>query len=338
LGNNLYDLGDIALSINNPDMADWFAAPGPGAEIPGQWNFGNYNGAVACMSYQPAREWIINDMIRCIVDYDIDHLKHDRRTVAQTCNEPNHGHLNNSGDISIRCAKGFYEATDTFRNDYGILIESGVMGGRILDYGLMKHCHYTGISDDYDPMSNRQAFYDISHAMPSRILEAYVGNIELGDTVISLNYNLRSGMLCWCSLIARIDEWTAGQMYSGRRQFDIYKYILRPQIRNGNLYHISERPDPNSWDAYEYYTPSNGTGVIFVFRSEDCNEPDAPAIKLKGLESTADYYVAFEDGYGDDYTTKGRKLMEDGIEWHSDPNDTSWLPCPASSELIYINK
>ncbi|MHC4124580.1 MAG: LamG-like jellyroll fold domain-containing protein, partial [Planctomycetota bacterium] len=111
LGNDLYNVGAGVLSINGPGMSDWFSSPGPEFVWNNyQWDFtANYNGAVACLAYQPPRDWITNDMLRCINDYDIDHLKHDRRTVAQTCNYTHHGHLNNSGDISLRNAKAFYE-------------------------------------------------------------------------------------------------------------------------------------------------------------------------------------------------------------------------------------
>ncbi|MHC4123842.1 MAG: alpha-galactosidase, partial [Planctomycetota bacterium] len=145
LGCDLSGYGSTVLSVNGPGMSDWFSSPGP--EFPSnQWRFTNYNGAVACLAYQPPRDWITTDMLRCINDYDLDHLKHDRRTVAQTCNHTYHGHLGNSGDISLRNAKAFYDMLDTFRAE-GVILESGTMGGRILDYGLMQHCHYTGACD-----------------------------------------------------------------------------------------------------------------------------------------------------------------------------------------------
>ncbi|MHC4122660.1 MAG: alpha-galactosidase, partial [Planctomycetota bacterium] len=327
LGCDLSGYGSTVLSIYGSGMSDWFSSPGP--ETPGYWRFTNYNGAVACLAYQPPRDWIINDMLRCINDYDIDHLKHDRRVVAQTCNETHHGHLDNQGDISLRNANAFYDMLDTFRAE-GVIIESGTMGGRILDYGLMQHCHYTGACDSYVPTLIRRAFYDVSYAMPARVLEAsYLSAAQLEDTVVSLRYNLRSAMLGWCALVMNTGNWTSAQWNDAIIQFSVYKEKIRPQVRDGNLYHLTERPAPDRCDAIEYYTPVTGKGVIFAFRA-DLATQGAPTLLLKGLEPAADYYISFQDGSTSSFTASGQYLMETGVMVP--------LPIAPSSEWIYIEK
>jgi alpha-galactosidase len=329
LGGNQTGYGTSALSIYGSGMGDWFSSPGP--ETPGYWVFGSYDGAVACLAYQPPRNWIINDMQRCITEYGLDHLEHDRRVVAQTCNETNHGHLNNSGDISIRCAKAYYQIWDTLKqNNPDMIFENCLMGGRMLDYGVIQHCHYSCVGDDYDPMSLRQGFYDTSYAMPARILEGYIGPGELGTTVESLRYNIRSAMLGWCTIMMDTsDGWTAVQRNDAVTQFTIYKNTIRPQIRDGNLYHLSNRPSPTGWDAYEYYTPATGEGVIFAFRSESCSQ-GAPTLLLKGLEPAAYYDVSFQDGSSSPFVATGQYLMQTGVMVS--------LPTAPSSELVYIEK
>jgi hypothetical protein len=330
LGNNLSGLGSGVLSINGPGMSDWFSSPGP--EWPNGWKFnGDYSGAVVCLSHEPVRNWIINDMERCIVDYGLDHLEHDRRVVAQTCNSTNHGHLNNSGDISLRNARAYYQILDTWKADFPYLIlENCVMGGRMLDYGLIQHCNYSCVGDDYDPMSLRQGFYDTSYAMPARILESYMGKGGLTDSVPLLRYYIRSAMLGWCTIMMDTsDGWTTAQRVDAKTQFSIYKNTIRPQIRNGNLYHISNRPAPNRCDAYEYYTPATGKGIILAFRSESCSQA-SPTFLLKGLEPAANYTVSFQDGSTSAFTVTGQYLMTTGV--------IVPLSTVPSSELVYIER
>jgi hypothetical protein len=166
--------------------------------------------------------------------------------------------------------------------------------------------------------------------MPARVLEAsYLSAAELDTTVVSLRYNLRSAMLGWCALVMNTGNWTSAQWNDAITQFNVYKQKIRPQIRNGNLYHISNRPSPTGWDAYEYYTPATGEGVVFAFRGESCSN-GAPTILLKGLESTADYDVSFQDGSSSPFTATGQYLMETGV--------LVPLSVAPSSELVYIEK
>ncbi len=329
LGGNFKGYGTSALSIYGTGMSGWFSSPGP--ETGGSWIFGSYNGAVACLSYQPPRDWVINDMKRCITNYGLDHLEHDRRVVAQTCTATNHGHLNNSGDISLRNAKAYYQMLDIWKSDYPyIILENCVMGGRMLDYGLIQHTHYSCVGDDYDPMSLRQGFYDVSYAMPARILEGYIYKVGLTDSIPLLRYYIRSAMLGWCTIMMNTSNgWTTSQRTDAKAQFAIYKNIIRPQIRDGNFYHVSNRPFSNRWDAYEYYTPATGKGIVLAFRGEACSQA-APTILLKGLEPKANYTISFQDGSTSPFTVTGQYLMVNGI--------IVSLPEAPSSELVYINR
>jgi hypothetical protein len=166
--------------------------------------------------------------------------------------------------------------------------------------------------------------------MPARVLEAsYLSANQLDSTVVSLRYHFRSAMLGWCALVMDTGNWTAAQWNDAIIQFNVYKQKIRPQVRDGDLYHLSNRPSATGWDAYEYYTPATGEGVVFVFRSESCSQ-SAPTILLKGIEPTTDYDVSFQDGSSSPFTATGQYLMQTGIMVP--------LSVAPSSELIYIDK
>jgi len=50
------------------------------------------------------------------------------------------------------------------------------------------------ITDSYDPLSNRRAFYDTSHLLPAAMLESYVEKWP-APRLENFLYMLRSGMM-----------------------------------------------------------------------------------------------------------------------------------------------
>ncbi|MHC4122853.1 MAG: alpha-galactosidase [Planctomycetota bacterium] len=317
--------GKQALSPFNPMMRKWF-----GRNIRGWWQAGNYIGEPVCLAYEPAMNWCIRDLRRIIKEYNLDLLEHDQQMVVKH-------YLNNEGDISHRAAQGYYKVHKTLLKEFpNLIIENCVNGGRMVDFGAVKYSHYTCANDKYDPMSLRRAFYDTSFPMPPRIIEGYLSRIDLGNTLEQFRYNIRSALLGWCSIMMDASDmkndgakaWSKKQREAAKRQFEVYKKDIRPQIREGNLYHVSNRPKPNGWDAFQYHLPSAGKGIVFVFRAE-CEDSEI-TVKLKGLEPNAKYKVDYEDGYGQTIISVGKDLMENGIKVK--------LPCKKSSELVYLTK
>ncbi len=177
----------------------------------------------------------------------------------------------------------------------------------------------------YDPLSNRQAFYDASYALPPAMCECYVEQ-RPGKTPANFLYMLRSGMMGWCTMMTDLSRWTPGQKSAARRQFEVYKQRLRPLIQHGNLYHVSERPDGRRWDGIEYYHPADGRGVLFAFRGTTAER--SHPFRFKGLEPAARYRLVCEDASIPPCVMTGRQLMETGL--------TVVLTETESSELVHL--
>ena len=47
----------------------------------------------------------------------------------------------------------------------------------MVDFGSAAHGDYFSITDTYDPLSNRRAFYDTSHVLPAAMLESLCGEV-----------------------------------------------------------------------------------------------------------------------------------------------------------------
>ncbi len=81
----------------------------------------------------------------------------------------------NSTDVSYHAVRAYYDIYAKLRAQHpSVLLEICNDGGRMVDFGSAAHGDYFSITDTYDPLSNRRAFYDASHLLPAAMLEAYV--------------------------------------------------------------------------------------------------------------------------------------------------------------------
>jgi Melibiase/Glycosyl hydrolase family 36 C-terminal domain len=83
----------------------------------------------------------------------------------------------NSTDVSHHASIAYYEIYEQLRARHPtLLLEVCNDGGRMVDFGSAAHGDYFSITDSYDPLSNRRAFYDASFVLPPAMLESYVKN------------------------------------------------------------------------------------------------------------------------------------------------------------------
>ncbi len=311
------------LSVFDPAMRPWFTK-----NYPRGWKPADFTGADVCLGDPQAADWCLRELRRICREYKVDMLEHDQRMIVDDCDRTEHLHTYAPTDIAYRAARGYYHIYDTLRAENpGLLFEDCVNGGHMVDYGVVRRTHYISITDTYDPLSNRRAFYDASYALPPSMCECYVANhptASLAEFVAML----RSGMMGWCTIMCDTSQWTPEQHAAAKRQFAIYKTWLRPLIANGNLYHITDRPDGVRWDGMEYADPQAGKGVLFAFRGT--TQEEKQIFKLRGLDPAARYEVSFEDSKAERFIDTGANLMRNGILLR--------LAAPQSSELVYLSR
>ncbi|MBN1901514.1 alpha-galactosidase [Candidatus Sumerlaeota bacterium] len=315
--------GMSKLAVSNPDMKNWFPR-----DLPEQWRPEDFTGETVCLACDQAKSWCLEELRRIVKEYKIDLLEHDQRVAVEVCPRSNHRHLDNPADISHHATNGYYEIYDRLRKEFPRLIfENCVNGGRMVDFGVAKRVHYICFTDTYNPLSNRRGFYDASFPLPPSMCEAYVAH-HPGPTLDTFKAMLRSGMMGWCAIMCDTSSWTMEQKAAAKRQFEIYKTWIRPLINKGNLYHIEKRPDGVRWDGMQYYDPQTGKGIVFAFRATTSRKDHI--YKLKGLLTTEEYQIRYEDGTSTSSLQTGDHLMNYGLFVR--------LEEPETSELIYIEK
>jgi alpha-galactosidase len=229
--------------------------------------------------------------------------------------------------VSYHAVHAYYDIYSELRKHHpGLLLEACNDGGRMVDFGTAAHVDYFSITDTYDPLSNRRAFYDASFVLPAAMLESYVEKWPTPH-IENFRYMLRSGMMGWLTVMIDTNSWSEEQHRAAAQEIQIYKTRLRPLIRSAGLYHVSPRPDGIHWDGIEYFDTRSERGVVYAFRGSTVSE-SSHVFALQGLRPEGTYRLHFEDGSSPDRLARGRELMRSGVKLT--------LPTPNSSELVFL--
>lgn len=332
-----------ALNVNDPGVRDWLIA-----DPPEGWKPEPFKGMTIDLGVPASADWARQETQRIVSGYHLDMLEHDGYLVAQGCMRSSHPHLppdaadqriemegpspfvisTNSADVSRRATDAYYGVQDALRKLYpGLLLEICNDGGRMVDFGSAAHGDYFSITDAYDPLSNRRAFFDASHLLPPAMLETYVEKWPV-PRMENFLYMLRSGMMGWFSLMQDPHDWTPEQRAAAKREFAFYRESLRPLIRSADLYHLTSRPDGAGWDAVEYFDPAEGMGAVYVFRGS--GPESATRIPLRGLRAGRRYSLQFRDHPESNTSKSAEELLSDGPEIK--------LHVANSSEIILLHE
>ena len=333
-----------ALNARDPKVHDWLVT-----DLPKDWQPEPFKGQTIDIGVPAAKQWAQKELERIVDDYHLDMLEHDGYLVAHGCDRTDHPHAapdplnkciykswgaywvdsSNSTDVSYHAVRAYYDIYSKLRKEHpGLLFEVCADGGRMVDFGAAAHADYFSITDTYDPLSNRRAFYDTSHVLPAAMLESYVEKWPT-PRIENFRYMLRSGMMGWLTIMMDTTTWSTEEHAEAKKEIDLYKTQLRPLIRDADLLHISPRPDGVHWDGIEYWDANRKQGVVYAFRGTTKTE-SRHSFVLKGLKPSARYKIIFHDRTSTDRITTGHELMERGLR--------VTLPLENSSELIFITE
>ena len=333
-----------AINAYDPKIRNWLIA-----DVPPSWKPEAFVGRTLDLGAPAVHDYAARELERIVGDYQLDMLEHDGYVVAKACVRTDHPHAppgrpvpesvndrgldlpedSNSTDVSYHATQSYYEIYSQLRKGHPkLLLEICDDGGRMVDFGSASHGDYFSITDSYDPLSNRQAFYDASHVLPPAMLEDYVQKWPT-PRIENFRYMLRSGMMGWLTIMQDTNAWTAEQHALAKEEFATYKKFLRPLIRSADLYHVSPRPDGMHWDGIEYFNTTLGQGVVYAFRGSSPAE-GKHIFYLQGLQSNARYRLSFHDRTAPNRIASGQELMHGGMFVH--------LNAPDSSELVFLNE
>jgi hypothetical protein len=339
-----------ALNVRDPKTRGWLTT-----QLDSSWRPEEIKGEPIDIGFPPAKAWVMHETERIVSDYKLDALEHDGYLVAQGCESRDHTHLppnplsqatyinagyafarsSNSTDVSYHATRAYYDIQSNLRHKHpGLLLEVRNDGGRMIDFGSAANGDYFSLTDTYDPLSNRRAFYDASFVFPSAMLESFVESWPLSSpskklpSLENFRYMLRSGMMGWFSLMVDTTAWHAEHYKIAREEIELYKLQLRPFIRNADLYHASGRPDGVQWDGMEYVDPQTHRGVLYAFRGATAEAMHR--FPIRGVNPESRYQLRFHDHSAIDRIVDGGELLNSGL--------LVALPIPTSSEIVFFEE
>jgi Melibiase/Glycosyl hydrolase family 36 C-terminal domain len=334
-----------ALNVHDPIVKDWLIA-----DPPAGWKHSEpFKGITIDLGVPAAKLWAQRELERVVSGYHLDMLEHDGYLVAQGSARSDHpaappdpatlrisedsGFLwvegSNSTDVSDHATRAYYAIYEQLRQHHPhLLLEICNDGGRMVDFGSAAHGDYFSVTDTYDPLANRRAFFDASYVLPPAMAESYVESYP-APRIENFRYVLRSGMLGWFSLMLDASQWTVQQREAAQREFALYKSKLRPLIRQADLYHVADRPDGVHWDGMEYYSAQSRRGVLYAFRGS-ASELPTHRFRLSGIKIASRYRLSFQDNPAANREMTGKSLMQVGVD--------VGLALPLSSELVFFEE
>jgi alpha-galactosidase len=333
-----------ALNVHDVKASDWLVH-----DVAPDWKPQPFKGQTIDIGLPAAADFANATVKHVVESYHLDMLEHDGYVLAQGCVRDDHPHApplmstmkvthdwgsdfvdaSNSTDVSYYSVRAYYKIYEGLRREHPkLLLEICNDGGRMVDFGSAAHGDYFSITDTYDPLSNRRAFYDTSYVLPAAMLECYIEKWPV-PTKANFLYMLRSGMMGWMTIMLDTNAWSPEQREAAKDSIRLYKEKLRPLIREADLYHISPRPDGVHWDAVEYWQPRTKQGVVYAFHGSETGD-GSHSFVLAGLSQDKHYRLHFEDGSSADQEAAGSELMQSGLKVN--------LPAALSSELVFLSE
>ena len=278
----------------------------------------NYQGAVSlALAHKPVQDWVIEQAVRIIRDYNVDWILQDGQTMVKQCTNRNLSYdyrdWNYAGDEGLnRILREIQAQTPN------TVWENCANGGNMMTFGMVRK-YVTSITNDASgALGSRQALYGASFPFPPRYTDRYMPSGEMSD------YNTRSFMFGgpWI-LMNRLIDLNAEELNFLSTEIQTYKEI-RLSIRNGKVLHLTARPAVGRTDAIESYNPALDQAIAVVVR--DSTVRAAYTLRFRDLIPANTYRVSFADDRRI-LTMTGEQLMRSGVSVN--------LPERESGEIVY---
>jgi hypothetical protein len=279
-----------------------------------------YHGAVSlCLSNRPTKEWLIEEAVRMIDDYQVDWILQDGAIMVKECTKTSHTHdpadsnYSNSVDGLTAVLAGIQQRRPR------VHWENCENGGNMMTFNMLRY-YVTSITNDASgSLGARRGVFGATYPFPPRYTDRYMPEESLDP------YTTRSYMFGgpWL-FMGRLAEMSPEDLEFAASEIRTYK-ALREQIRAAKILHLSAWPDEKRVEAIQSYDPATNSAVAFVTRHE--NPSASYLLRLRDLDPASTYQVSFEENPRV-LTFTGAQLMSSGV--------TVRLPEARTAEIVYI--
>lgn len=282
----------------------------------------SYFGAKSlCLSNKPTQEWLIQEGIRMIDEYQVDWILQDGQNMVKQCTKTSHTHDSQDSNYanSVQGINAVVSAIQAARPN--VYWENCENGGNMMTFNMVSR-YVTSITNDASgSLPSRRAVYGATYPFPPRFAERYMPATDGVSPYATHSYRFGGPWV----LMNQLTELTPDQLGFLSQQIRNYKN-QRNDISAGKVFHI-QAPAANGTDAIQSYNADTGTALAVITRAS----AGGPTylFKPKGLDPNQRYTVWFEIDPAA-YSQTGAQLMSNGVRVP--------LPTPYSSDIVHIER
>jgi hypothetical protein len=280
---------------------------------------GYFGASSLCLSNQPTRDWLIQQGIRIIDQYNVDWILQDGQNMVKQCTKTTHTHDPNDSNYAnaVDGLNAVVSAIQAARPN--VYWENCENGGSMMTFNMVKS-YVTSITNDASgSLESRQAVYGATYPFPPRFAERYMPGSDGLDLYATGSYMFGGNWVLMNSLV----DLTPDQVGFLAQQIGVYK-SQRADIAEAKVYHILP-PAADGTDVIQSYNPATDNALAVITRANS----DGPGYIFcpQGLVPDQQYTVWFANDPSI-YLQTGAQLMQSGVRVQ--------LPTPYSSDIVHI--
>ena len=191
-----------------------------------------------------------------------------------------------------------------------------------MDLGILRYADEAAISDDGDEFDELALQDGFSYAYAPLIMTTWETDSPdgLNNRTLPMNYRMLSAMQGSMGISANITKWSDEETALAKRLISAY-HQLQATITEGDLYRLISPRNGSKFAANERVNGDKSQVVVFAFIHSTQKGWGFPLLKLKGLDSAAEYALTPVEGkarVGTPAVASGAWWMNHGLEMDED--------------------
>jgi hypothetical protein len=282
----------------------------------------NYIGASSlCLSNRPTQQWLIQQALHIIDDYNVDWVVQDGENMVKQCTKTTHTHDPNDSNYS-NSVEGINAVVDAvLKARPNVSWENQEDGGNMMTFNMVKRYVTSATNDASGDFASRQAVFGATYPFSPRYAERYMPGTDGVSAYATHSYMFGGN---W-ALMNQLPSLSVDQL--GYLGLEIQNYKLqRGNFAGSKVFH-TVAPSTSGIDVIQSHNPITDAGIAIVTRAAG-GAPEY-VYRPQGLSPDQRYTVWFEENPSV-YSLPGSQLITSGVR--------VLLPAPYSSDIVHVQR
>ncbi len=282
-------------------------------------SYGYFGAQSLCLSNKPTQDWIVEQAVEMIDNYNVDWILQDGQTMVKECTKTTHTHDPRDSNYA-NSVDGIDAVVSQIRAlRPNVMWENCENGGSMMTFNMVQR-YVTSITNDASgALAARQGVYGATYPFSPRYADRYMPE-DPSSTYITRSYMFGGP---W-HFMNQLPDMDADAAALAAEEIATYKKI-RARIDSGMVYHVTSPPAEGRTDALQSYRAIDDTAIAIVTRQD--SPENSSVIHIYGLQDAKTYRVHFQDDPRN-LSMTGAQLADIGVRVK--------LPEAQSAEIVYV--